>query len=90
MDKKIDDLLPLDEITAQIKRVEDLHEIFTQSKEIFRETMRLTVEATASRIFKDMITEPEYSGLKISPKYSMTFFTRMVPLHLVPLRVGNK
>jgi DNA sulfur modification protein DndD len=71
MDKKIDDLLPLDEITAQIKRVEDLHEIFTQSKEIFRETMRLTVEATASRIFREMITEPEYSGLKISPKYSI-------------------
>jgi DNA sulfur modification protein DndD len=51
---------------------DDLYELFDDAVDEYRDTLRDQVEDDATRIFLDLTTEPEYSGLKINDNYGLT------------------
>lgn len=50
----------------------DLHRLFNDAVSAYREQLRKRVEADATRHFKALTTEPEYSGLRINDSYGLT------------------
>ncbi len=50
----------------------DLHRLFNEAVSAYREQLRKRVEADATRHFKALTTEPEYSGLRINDSYGLT------------------
>ncbi|WP_416268604.1 AAA family ATPase [Burkholderia cepacia] len=50
----------------------DLHRLFNEAVGAYREQLRKRVEADATRHFKSLTTEPEYSGLRINDSYGLT------------------
>jgi DNA sulfur modification protein DndD len=50
----------------------DLHRLFNESVSAYREQLRKRVEIDATRHFKALTTEPEYSGLRINDSYGLT------------------
>lgn len=62
-------------IGAERKRrelVTELHRLFDESVGAYREQLRKRVEADATRLFKALTTEPEYSALRINDSYGLT------------------
>ncbi|OWW18372.1 AAA family ATPase [Noviherbaspirillum denitrificans] len=49
----------------------DLHRLFNEAVSAYREQLRKRVEADATRHFKALTTEPEYSGLRINDSYGL-------------------
>ncbi|MCZ2153977.1 MAG: AAA family ATPase [Bryobacterales bacterium] len=50
----------------------DLHRLFGEAVSAYREQLRKRVESDATRHFKALTTEPEYSGLRINDSYGLT------------------
>lgn len=51
---------------------DDLHELFDDAVDVYRDKLRKRVEEDATRIFLDLTTEPDYSGLQINDNYGLT------------------
>ena len=49
----------------------NLQSVFEAAKSQFRDELRSSVEATASEVFKELTTEPAYSGLSITDNYGL-------------------
>jgi DNA sulfur modification protein DndD len=50
----------------------DLHKLFDEAVGAYREQLRKRVEGDATRHFKALTTEPDYSGLRINDSYGLT------------------
>lgn len=50
----------------------DLYRLFNDAVSAYRERLRKRVETDATRHFKALTTEPEYSGLRINDSYGLT------------------
>ena len=49
-----------------------MHDLFKEGVEVYREELRHRVESDASRYFRMLTTEPEYAGLRINDSYGLT------------------
>lgn len=63
-------------IKQRLDVIDGLATIFEESRERFTERMREEVEVAASRIFRDITTEPEYQGLRIQRTYYLQIVDR--------------
>lgn len=50
----------------------DLYDLMGQSVDVYRDRLRNKVEANASAHFRDLTTEPDYSGLRINDSYGLS------------------
>ncbi len=50
----------------------DLHGLFDQAVDRYRDRLRRSVEADATKLFLQLTTEPEYAGLRINESYGLT------------------
>ncbi len=50
----------------------DLHQLFDEGVQVYREQLRKRVEEDATAHFKAMTTEPDYAGLRINDSYGLT------------------
>jgi DNA sulfur modification protein DndD len=50
----------------------DLHRLFDEAVGEYREHLRKRVEADATRLFRELTTEPDYKGLRINNSYGLT------------------
>ena len=53
-----------------------LHELFKEGVDVYREQLRHRVEADASRYFQKLTTEQDYAGLRINDSYGLTIIHR--------------
>lgn len=58
--------------SAQVEVVQGLVEVFSESVDVMRETLRRKVEGLASEAFRLLTTEKTYSGLEINTSYGLT------------------
>lgn len=52
--------------------VKKLNDLLSEAVNIYRDELRQSVEGDASKLFLNLTTEPEYSGLKIGENYGLT------------------
>ena len=50
----------------------DLHGLFDKAVAKYRDHLRQSVEADATKLFLELTTEPEYAGLRINESYGLT------------------
>ena len=60
--------------TERLRRdvANEMHELFKEGVEVYREQLRHRVETDASRYFRMLTTEPDYAGLRINDSYGLT------------------
>lgn len=60
--------------TERLRRdvANEMHELFKEGVELYREQLRHRVETDASRYFRMLTTEPDYAGLRINNSYGLT------------------
>jgi len=61
-------------IQQKIELIDLLNSIFSDSITAFREKMRLEIEKSATKIFKDLTSEKQYDRLKINDSYFLQIF----------------
>jgi DNA sulfur modification protein DndD len=62
----------LDRLRLQRARCVRLHDLFDFGVAAYRERLRTRVEADATALFRRLITEPDYAGLRINDNYGLT------------------
>ena len=55
---------------------DDLHRLFDQAVAEYRDRLRQSVEADATKLFLELTTEKEYAGLRINEGYGLTILHR--------------
>jgi len=49
-----------------------LHSLLNEAVDVYRDELRIRVEASASTLFRKLTTEPDYAGLQINKNYGLT------------------
>jgi len=57
-------------------RANSVYELFKAAVDVYREELRKRVEADASKFFREMTTESDYTGLSINESYGLTILHR--------------
>ena len=62
----------MDDIRHRKNIASDLYQIFDAAVGEFREDLRRTIEKDATRVFRELTTEPDYGALRINKNYGLT------------------
>lgn len=76
--RNLDRLAGRDLATVRVRRelYSDLHKLFDEAVDKYRDDLRRRVEVDATRHFKALTTEPDYEALRINESYGLTIVHR--------------
>lgn len=68
----------------QAELCEQLHSLFNEAVDIYRDRLRESIQGDASALFRELTTEPEYAKLEINQNYGLTIIHK--DGHAIPIR----